>query len=443
MNDRRINYFDSTKFEANNSLTFFISSSSLIGAIKSQDNNLKKLCRLSVFKEINVVFSEPIDIDCYELLNELFDCNIGKYSYENGIVYFSAMEEKYDIIRCSKEKYDDFKIDKSAANLSTLDYITMRSKKLSGLDEFYLYDYYVCDENDINEISKNFKCYTMTEAFEIARLYLLKCNCFYICEDCRYDEVGYYFCRSETLFAEYRRLWHLYYQSGKTDIIEWMESLSTRLELFCRAIDLVKIECLKSQNNNSALMLVYHLGYALLLITGIFDNVAWILNDEYKLRLGKMKVVLKLIKTSDGSSYKESDFVKEIKKKNVSLANYILTNQVQDFMNMIYLFRDRLIHRKHFETVSSGNKVEQVNKICVTKEMKEEIECCISDKKVIDEVVARVLGEYYLDPWLFICEVETKFYKIINQLLAYIRPEYKIEEQPVYTRFRFPCEPYY
>ncbi len=65
-------------------------------------------------------------------------------------------------------------------------------------------------------------------------------------------------------------------------IMNQFYSLSQRLEFICRGTDKVSYFSLKYANNHTQNNALYHLGYLIMLITGAFDDLAWILDTITK-----------------------------------------------------------------------------------------------------------------------------------------------------------------
>ncbi len=118
------------------------------------------------------------------------------------------------------------------------------------------------------------------------------------------------------MFYTYQKLWSIAVKSnmvnGEVKIFEMSSSLSTRLEYYVRTYDKFCIECLKTSNNDTSVYMHYYFNYMIILITGTFDNLAWIISELYDLKLNRMKIVLKK-NDNEMNGNKDSAFIKSLR----------------------------------------------------------------------------------------------------------------------------------
>ena len=165
------------------------------------------------------------------------------------------------------------------------------------------------------------------------------------------------------------------------------------------------------------LVIFYHIEYLISMITGIFDNLA----NETASLYNISSIQPNRISLSKSSG---SDFLKEVNNKNAVLKKHIDINR--PFINLIYEFRDKVIHREGFERIISPMAPHWSNLIIINHQIKDYIKQC-GDKpspyKIITEwgVIDRD-GRIDLDPFYFAKNVVNKlirFADIYLQLLGY------------------------
>ena len=107
--------------------------------------------------------------------------------------------------------------------------------------------------------------------------------------------------------------------------------------------DQCKIEAYKSQNNTTVMYLKYHLSHLLLLITGTFDNLAWIINNQYDLKLHRMKIDLR------GKDFKEA-----VENRSPEIHEILTDEEIVAIIDAIRELRDRIVHRDFIKAIRGG-----------------------------------------------------------------------------------------
>ena len=155
------------------------------------------------------------------------------------------------------------------------------------------------------------------------------------------------------MFREYQNLWSSILKSKNNTDIDTANALGNRLLLFSMCMDNASIEAYKKQDNITAMHIKYHVSYLLLLITGSFDSLAWLINNLYDLGFEiKKRKQIDLI---------NKDFCKAVEQKS-SLLPFILTET--DFINQVEAIRelrDRIVHRDFIDTISNGDGAKRKN----------------------------------------------------------------------------------
>ena len=159
------------------------------------------------------------------------------------------------------------------------------------------------------------------------------------------------------LFLEYQNFWSSVLECKNNADIDTANALGNRLLLFSICMDNASIEAYKKQNNITAMHLKYHVSYLLLLITGSFDNLAWLINNLYGLgfETNKRKQIDLINK----------DFRKAVEQKSSLLHNILSESDFINQVDAIRELRDRIVHRNFIDTVSNGDGSKRKNYIWI------------------------------------------------------------------------------
>ena len=210
-----------------------------------------------------------------------------------------------------------------------------------------LFDYIVASDTWCEGHSEYKNITSYTEAKNILRLFLIQKKDFEIVNNFYVNESIYYIYRHKELFREYQNLWSSILKSKNNTDIDTANALGNRLLLFSMCMDNASIEAYKKQNNITAMHLKYHVSYLLLLITGSFDNLAWLINNLYGLgfETNKRKQIDLINK----------DFRKAVEQKSSLLHNILSESDFINQVDAIRELRDRIVHRNFIDTVSNGD----------------------------------------------------------------------------------------
>src|SRR5690606_20587977 len=120
------------------------------------------------------------------------------------------------------------------------------------------------------------------QAIELIRLLAVDKDCFYTKPNEKISGFYYYLYRYKSIFFEFQPAWTKVVYAKDHGIIdskveEQFDSLAHRLEYICRSADKVSIYSLKEGNNSNQANALYHFGYLVMLITGVYDDIAWII----------------------------------------------------------------------------------------------------------------------------------------------------------------------
>lgn len=205
-------------------------------------------------------------------------------------------------------------------------------------------------------------------------------------------------------------------------------ALANRIEYALMALDEIGIQYYKGVDNDTQANMLYHFNYLISLISGIFDNLAIKTNDYYGINFQYSNQIS--LSSNNGRS-----FLKQIKEKNPKLR--ALIQKYVFLINVVYLFRELIIHRQGFEKSAfhyvSHNGSWQANMISISKDIVSEINLCGDKKSKYDEIsnwgVYPQGNESFLEPFHFSLEVLKKLIPFVDEYLELLHYSSFIEEQ--------------
>ena len=292
------------------------------------------------------------------------------------------------------------------------------------------FDYIVVKQKN-NVKQAHIPAISASQCADILRLFLVQRKWFFVSESYKIDETSYYIYKHKQIFYEFQSYWNAVCASEVID--EWADALDNRLTMVTICLDNCKIEAYKPQNNITSMHLKYHFSYLLLLITGIMDNIAWIINTQYELKLDKRQVDLR------GKNFKE-----KIKDQSKAIFDILNDNIVNAFVNAVRELRDRVVHREFIKTITCGksdNSVPKTIRLYLDIDMYKVLENAgfeiqSLDFRTKDSVVVNII-----DIILFL---EKNIVNLVNNLLKIISDEvYKSNENiEVWKLLKFNIKPY-
>jgi len=158
------------------------------------------------------------------------------------------------------------------------------------------------------------------------------------------DEGWHYLLRFKTVFDCYQDPWTLivYLRDQFPTINKAMGSLSSRLNFILRAYEKVIYYSLDMDGADSHSLVLYHLGFFVMLCTGAFDDIAWINNNLHDFRLHRTRV-----------SLRGKPFQKKLKIANLSLFSLLQDQQMKESLESFYPIRDSLQHRNYLSSYTA------------------------------------------------------------------------------------------
>ena len=306
---------------------------------------VERFLQLNEFDYIDIDVT-PIDDDTITKVLKKYNYVIPKYDYGNRSIVMLYPNGFKNATFFNYDKWNQ---------------PTMGGSKITYNDRAMTsnYDYFVISPKDIYYNSKLRKEneITIEDAINFIRILLVNNNILYINKYTKVNEGLYYLYRMKTIFQNYQLPWSIAVHSKNekiqtSEIFNNLQSLSTRLDFICRAVDKINFYSLKNANNDTFDNALYHLGYFIMLCTGAFDDLAWIINNLYNFNLHHKELSLRI-----SDPLKLGKFAKKVQFHNSALYNYLLENKTRNFILSFYPIRDALQHRNFldgFKILSGG-----------------------------------------------------------------------------------------
>jgi hypothetical protein len=205
---------------------------------------------------------------------------------------------------------------------------------------------------------------------------------------------------------------------------QWIDALAFRFCHCLMALDEIGIGFFRGSGRDTIL---YHFNYLIMLITGIFDNLALKANTCLEINLDPRKVSLS--KTSG------REFLKEVKSKNPVIRDHI--TRYVNFIQLIYTFREIVVHREALKKLVSfqyrdGAAKWEANFIPISDEQKNYIKACRDVSGLLDAFSEWGLSEgkgLYLDPYHFGMKAITTLKNFVDKYLELLGYPSFIETQ--------------
>lgn len=402
-----------TSFLNKQNITLLIHTESFLDDVES----LQYFYNANKYKDINIYFMPVINTNKSKI-------ETGKYNHfkSNGFWVTSIYFPNWSSVICIHGR--------SNLNLSVAELDSLTEKSiLSGEIANDTIDFIVSNNNPQN--TNNMPVVSLSKCQEMLRLFLINKKEFLIRENFTIDETFYYIYKHKQKFSEFQNFWSATCNAGAID--DWADALDNRLNLLTRCIDYCKVECYKEQNNNSAMHLKYHMAYLMLLITGTFDNLAWLINNLYGLNLESSPLKIDLIK---------KEFKLATKRKSKTLGQFLEDDYLNNNINAIRKLRDRIVHRDFLKTVQEGNSKNNIQKVRLFLE--NEL-CALFESAGFSNsfITIKLSEESCIDTLAFINYIENVAITIVNNILKTIAKEiYNAEENIcIWKMLELPSEP--
>ncbi|MED3952603.1 hypothetical protein P4603_10935 [Priestia aryabhattai] len=427
-------------------LRIFIHSELLREKILTQDMTVSRLLKLGIFPFLQVVCSPTDDLALQEKIQEYEGVLQTKYKFysNNGREFFTIVSRQFErTIAYGNEE------------TLTKEFHNSNSRRL----DFFAgkkFDYFII--NSDNPVLKSGKskgnALNPEYSLELIRLLLINNGLFYINKNTTVNEGFYYLYRFKKIFNQYQEAWTIIVSAYSKllitkELFEQFSSLSQRLEFACRSYDKLSFYDLKTANNDTQDNTLYHFSYFIMLITGIFDDLAWILKHLNQLNLSRMEIGLKIPvnKTS-------TKFYNKLKQKNEKLCKYLMMQETQTQIKLFYPLRDTLQHRQFLRGIKYKNDNENIDKnLFIVPEGTVELISSLTND-INEYGVIKVITDYYLDTHVFALKALQVVAEIVNTTLSLmeldkikevleVTESIKNEKAPLEVLFDWDSEPIY
>lgn len=391
-------------------MRFMLHSKSLSSEILAKDSPAHRLVKSNSFKEVEIMPLPIADNETRKILNSNGLVYTEYYSHESGVALKASDGSIHNVISPFTNRLPE-----------NLWEPVIPDSRVVLAD---LFASNICDYLVVGVTDPSLKCkvardniVTAEQALELVRILLTAHGRFYLShKEIRINEGFYYLYRFKKLFKEFQHAWtvavHAHGKGLSEKIKDNLESLGTRLEFICRAYDKVAFLSLKTANYDDQSNQLYHLAYFVMLITGVFDNLAHIIKEFYHMPIkGRMNISLRV--PEDG---KPKKFYQSLQSENAALYEFLTAPDTQMDIKAFYSLRDSLVHRElpigvqYQKSSEMGKNVFELN-----SETFEEL------KKISDSLAFTINGNTrFLDPFPFIKWAQGISIKLVNHVLSSI-----------------------
>ncbi len=390
-------------------MRFVLHSTSLADEILAEDSPAHRLVKLHSLREIQVI---PLPTAKNDLRKRYADRGLvsTEYSADESRAALKASDgSTYDVISPFTSRLPNNLWDPIIENSS----VTLADLFASNTG-----DYLVVSEAEPSleqRVARN-SIVTAEHALDMVRIILTAHSRFYVGPRTSISESFYYLYRYRKLFRGFQYAWtvaaHAREKGLPEKIYDHLLSLGTRLEFGCRAYDKVAFLSLKTASYDHLNTQLYHLAYFIMLVTGIFDDLAHIIEEFYHLEIkGRKNIDLRM-----PPGQKPSKFYEELQAENATIYAFLTESDTQRDIRAIYPLRDSLQHREFLTGVQLHEMSEMGKNVF-------ELNADTSErlKRVSDSLIF-IIGwdPCFLDPLQFIRWAQGVTIKIVNRVLSSI-----------------------
>jgi len=390
-------------------IRFMLHTSSLSSEILTKDSPAYRLVKLNSFKEVEIVPLPIADNLTRKILNSNGLVYTEYYSHESSVALKASDGSIHNVISPFTNRLPE----------NLWEPIIPDSRVV--LADVFASN--ICDYLVVGVTDPSLKCkvardniVTAEQSLELVRILLTAHGRFYIRAGLQVKEWSYYHYRFRRLFKEFHHAWTVAVHARGKGLSEKIEdnlgSLRTRLEFICRAYDKVAFLSLKTANYDDQNNQLYHLAYFVMLVTGVFDNLAHIIKEFYDM-LFKGRINISLRVPEDG---KPKKFYQSLQSENAALYEFLTAPDTQMDIKAFYSLRDSLVHRELPIGVQYQNGSEMGKNVFeLNSETFEEL------KKISDSLAFTSFGNtLLLDPFPFIKWAQGVSIKLVNRALSSI-----------------------
>jgi len=200
---------------------------------------------------------------------------------------------------------------------------------------------------------------------------------------------------------------------------QWIDALAFR---FCHCLMALDEIGIASFSGSGVDTILYHFGYLVMLVTGIFDNLALKTNACLEIPFSDLRKV-SLLKKRVRPNQRERDFLTEVKSEKPDIGKHI--TRYMSFVRLIYTLRETVVHREALKKLVSFHYQDGISKwkaylIPISGKQKEYIRDCRTISGVLDAYSEWGLSEnrgLYLDPCHFATKAVTTLKNFVDKYL--------------------------
>jgi len=336
-----------------------IHSSSLNEIIKNDREAINVLLECSNMEECSML-ATPADVSVMSILNP----RIIRISYEerSSGAFVAKYEEGWagfhnnirsstitDLYGCKEDSIEFKKIKSALLDVLAFEAI---SRGYEGESIFVTQYSNLLEKNIWIQKRNDVKILSFVQTLEYFDLYLKKRNLYYANPHSRRvnGKAFHYWFLLKHLVPQFAKAWSISVFSEKviqngTNIKDVLSGLTDRFENALCPSDRIAMEYTKRPINSTEWEMLYNFNYFCLLVTGIFDLLAWLTVHRYSLPIPTEldrphEVSIQITKPKSWGA----KFVKIVSQSNPSLASFIKKNQ--DFIKLFYPMRHAVQHRE-------------------------------------------------------------------------------------------------
>jgi hypothetical protein len=318
-----------------------IHTDSYIEEIKSGEKQIGRLLKIASLDTTDIVFTPTSDLTVQHIFREL-ELDLASYYLQNNQYIFQSRYKHAGFsYETDEELVKEFLQDKG---YTLNDSMLMRNR----------YFHY-----HLSRFSQNST--PIDKILDVLQVFHVKNRIF---KSDRNTEIGQFFydlvSRNKQLPAyQALRGEFTYIKAAFPDRAEVLEdllqSLNDRMILMNKSVIELKYHSLKTVNNNASTEVMYHLSYFVVLVTGVFDNIAWMLNYFYDLGFSlehSNRTKVKLQNTFNPSNKPTESYYINLFQKAPVISTYLLSEKISCLIDFIYPLRDAIQHRSFIKPLT-------------------------------------------------------------------------------------------
>lgn len=280
------------------------------------------------------VFLSPTDDEQLKAKAQQNGWKLANFQPEQGFIDISrGRVHTYDMAEMERMKITPFHPDSAYSHWDHLGLLA---------EEFH---FYIVEEDDSIFASSNRpeSVITIKRALDLTRLILISHEYFKLSQAWQASEFEYYAYRFRNYFKHIAWFTAFSVKVKSNPLLnDFIDSLSTRFELWCRAVDRARIHSMRGSKVDKFQNTLYDFNYYVLLTTGMFENLAWIINYAYGLGFNRdiARDRIKIgIRWTDPQN---RIFLNKLGSN--ELNNFICESENQAVLDLFYALRNEVAH---------------------------------------------------------------------------------------------------